>query len=215
MKLVNSTTTSADVTIPWGQSNQNFIPLPSDQAGECDIFGPLCQTGTVTISLDIDGTTKATAVPCSSYLTVQSAWVSLREESMVSTKQASSWASSFGRSPECTSFAKAAFPNQQFPASPPPPLSRCPNNSSGLLKPFNDYLPWGVQRYGSNGTYDCCGECKLCIPSVRVLYFPDPNAPTCGDSSSMNGTNATAVSSITAVPQPTLPVTAVFDGYTL
>ena len=131
------------------------------------------------------------------------------------TEQASVWATSFGRSPECTTFAKAAFPDEMFPASPPPPLSGCPNNASGLLKPFNDYLPWGIQQTGSNGNYDCCGQCKLCVPSVRVIYFPDLNAPTCDNQHSKNNTITPTVKSITEAPNQTLPVTAVFSDYTL
>lgn len=53
----------------WNHTYSDFIPLASYQAGSHYIFGPLCQTVTVTVGVNINNSiATTTAVPCLSYL---------------------------------------------------------------------------------------------------------------------------------------------------
>ena len=210
--IVNSTISSTAVTVPWGLSYENFLLLPSDQAGNCDVFGPLCQTGTATISLNIREATTTSVVPCSSYLAAQSSWISLHltdGERDLGGASKSSWISSFGRSPECTAFARAVYSDHVLLESARPSLTGCPSNDSGVLGPFQNYLPPALESSGYGRYWLCCGGCTLNVPALRLLYFPDPSL-SCDQ---LNSTNSTITTRASLDSNP--PVTAVLSGYTL
>lgn len=226
--LTATSNTTSNLPTAWDDPS-NFIPLASDQAGKCNIFGPLCQTGTVTVSVNLQSTTTTTVVPCSSYLLAQASWVAPSSRSFDNAiewpplkTQISAWGSSFGRSPECTAFADAADPgvgNNFLASVSAPVLQGCPNNATGSLAPWESYMPPGILRTNGPHYFDCCDGCTLNVPRVRVLYFPDPSAPSC------NTTNVTNSSVILSSVLPTssgkhqeraeTPVTAVYSGYTL
>ena len=117
--------------------------------------------------------------------------------------------SSFGRSPECTTLARAAYENDGLPTSSLSSLPGCPSNASGVLGPLGDYLPFGLERFGDGHYWQCCGECTLNVPAVRLLYFPDPSL-SCNQ---LNATNSTITAKVSW--DSNLPVTAIFSGYTL
>ena len=49
--------------------------IPFGQTQECDIFGLACQTGSITVGMDLTTATITTVLPCSSYLTAQSSYL--------------------------------------------------------------------------------------------------------------------------------------------
>ena len=53
-----------------------FVLLSTNPSPECDLFGPLCQTGSIAAEIEHTGTTTTTTVPCSDYLRAQSAYLS-------------------------------------------------------------------------------------------------------------------------------------------
>ena len=64
--------------------------------------------------------------------------------------------------------------------------------------------------------YACCGNCTLIVPEVKLFYFPDSDAPQCGDQSS----NISALLSAKAHRKRVQPlnstmITAVVSGHTL
>ena len=89
-----------------------FGLLASDQAGRCDVFGPLCQTGSVTVPVDLTSSTITSVVPCSTYLSAQAQSVlhgsnafynqEIYQQGTVSNTAVNHWLSSFGRSPQCS-----------------------------------------------------------------------------------------------------------------
>ena len=92
--------------------------IPYGQSQDCDIYGLACQTGSTTVGADFTTTTMTTVVPCSSYLTGQSSYivnagqfykganVEMQWQGRSRTGIVGTWQASFGRSPECTSFAQ-------------------------------------------------------------------------------------------------------------
>ena len=161
-----------------------FIRPSINPTAECDIFGPLCQTGSITVGVST-GTTAATAVvPCSYYLSVQSASV----PPMVHTglnKSLDPWYLSFARSPQCTSFARALNPG--LSSKDALTLPRCPSNDTHPGKAVlsaDKYIPAGVSirdysdPTGKRDTW-CCGPCSIFIRGVKIIAFPPNYDHTC------------------------------------
>ena len=169
--LTNNTLTSA-------ASQFSFI-IPYDQTQACDIYGPLCQTGSITVGVDLTSKTTSTVLPCSSYLSAQSSFLgplNIDDESWPA-----EWATNFGHSPECHSYARA-FDKGQYTAS------NCgshnpsviPVASQGLGDSYPVGIPPGVIRYWTAFEfYSCCGNCTLQVPEIRLLYFPDSTTTEC------------------------------------
>ena len=243
--LVNTagTTASAVVTAGidaswawWNHTYPDFVPLASGRAGDCNIFGPLCQTGTVTVGVKINNSTTTTTVaPCSLYLSQQAKSLApswglfepwqyeiLVWEDVYFGPGTSVWLSSFGHSPECTSFAaiEAAFTSATQPLGPitsAAVLSGCPSNDTGLLGPWKAYTPPAVENQHGHDFFSCCGWCTLHVPRVRVIYFPDAFASSCSQGP---GFYSSAYDNMTRAPSTPasnefVPVTAVESGYTL
>lgn len=85
-----------------GISFPPFVRPSINPVAECDIFGPLCQTGSIAVGLDLTSVTKTTTVPCSYYLSAQYHSVHpQRFDQNVGVGDAN-YLSSFGRSPQCT-----------------------------------------------------------------------------------------------------------------
>ena len=103
----NKTATNATtITRPITRSSTVYPPfiydLKSSIIGSCDVFGAICQTGTMEAVLNLTSTLSMTTVACSDYLQAQ------REAVMRfgSNLDRDKYATTFGRSPQCSSFSK-------------------------------------------------------------------------------------------------------------
>ena len=208
---------------------QRFKTLKSDQSGDCRPFGLLCQTVTVTATIVEETDTITSTVPCSSYLSAQLSQLGifslLVDDGLMlppeETAPAASWQHAYGRSPDCTSFARAAYPNSVmgFPSAPAPVLTDCPDKATSNSTAWQNYIPPGVKMVYDDENYLCCGSCVMNVPRVRVLYFPDSEAGPCNVSDAFNGSMMTSAllthSSNGAKSLGNFPVTAILDNYTL
>lgn len=111
-----------------------------------------------------------TTVACSYYLSAQA------ESAAAAINHLSDYQKSFGRSPDCTSYAAGQLS-----------FSNCGSNTSGTLLPAIDYVPFGMNGLGAwevpPGVYagnpregvlteSCCGSCVFQLDKVRLIYFP-------------------------------------------
>ena len=192
--------------------------IPFSQSQKCDIFGPICQTGLITVGVSLaSSTTTTTTLPCSSYLTAQAAHLlSAKVESggHITLEDAREWLTAFGRSPECRSYAKIQRNEEYYT------FSVC-GNSNTIIQASEQFslpaqIPPGVFNRFRPLDYACCGNCTLIIPEVRLLYFPDPAAPQCEHQAS----NSSAVVSARAINKRVHSLNntgsiAVYGGHTL
>ena len=216
----------------WGRSYPNYLPLSSDQVGNCDTFGALCQTVPVTVSIDLATETITTVVPCSSYLSAMANSLAPKGinrdggppfDGQPTWQLPADWSSSFGRSPECQSSFAPYYTNlywDEYPTSTiaPPPLKGCPSNMSGSLEDLQLYMPPGMIGGFGSISWQCCGRCQMDVPGVRVLYFPDQYAPQCDQSNSSLSNETDFMSIKLPISSPRKRgeiVTAVHSGYTL
>ena len=125
------------------------------------------------------------------------------------------YSSSFGRSPQCTSYAEGWKNYQTTTAAWDFP--KC-DNSSGTLKEPDFYIPPGVFGHHIANGYECCGPCQLDIREIRLVYFPeDGEVKTCSNGTATNGTVSRSSSTGPITPraaEPTGLATFVSDGYT-
>ena len=189
--------------------------IPFHQRQDCNIYGALCQTGSITVGVNLTTATATatTVLPCSSYLSSQSTYLASENypgdlngyffpEDLSDGSDLSNWDIKFGQSPECRSFAEAWSQGQYT-------FTGCGSGSlvveAGQYSDFPLQVPPGVLRYGGHGsTYMCCGNCSLDIPEVRLYYFSDKTSIDCQNNKTSNST-----SSLTAQS------TAVVNGLTL
>lgn len=159
--------------------------IPFDQSQQCDIFGPICQTGLITVGVSLASSTTTTTLPCSSYLTSQADYLlsaKLESGGHITLLEAREWLTSFGRSPSCKSYAEVHRDEGQYTFSDCGSENAIIQASEGFSLPTQ--IPPGVVDRFRPLDYACCGNCTLIVPEVRLLYFPDPAAPQCGDQSS-------------------------------
>lgn len=204
--------------------------IPYGKTQDCHIYGPLCQTGSITVGVNLTTATSTTVLPCSSYLSAQAAHLDYENDPdevdepedefwengcYGCSPDLSNWILSFGRSPECRSYAKADREQSTFSdcgASNPVFQTAKSWDSS-----YSSQIPPGVWRYFSPRYQgSCCGNCSLDIPEVRLYYFPDKTTD-CHYNQSSNFTSS--------LPAQTLEKrihslfangsTAVIDGNTL
>lgn len=192
-------------------SSFSFL-IPYNQTQTCDIYGPLCQTGSITVPVSRGAGTTTTVLPCSSYLTAQSSYLSgfqdPDEPGAMFARWPVDWQSGFGRSPECRSYAQAYKDGGQYT------LSGCPANDAPIPAQAAGYhpsqLPAAIFRQRIDQIYECCGDCSLLVPQVRLYYFPEQNASYC---SSLNATIAKSNTTIAAIDD--VPSIAITNGHTL
>ena len=98
----NATTTTSSKAAPWAGDPPFIFDLKSSMIGSCDIFGAICQTGTIEAKLNFTTTISTTTVACSDYLTAQ-AWAMINTL-LVPHLDREEYATKFGRSPQCTAF---------------------------------------------------------------------------------------------------------------
>ena len=193
-------------------SNFSYI-IPYGQTQDCDIYGPICQTGSITVGVNLTTTATSTVLPCSSYLSAQSAylmdeneniflsnrrtdwgasgpgWLASFDDQMFGSSNLVDWNTNFGQSPECRSYAKAMRQGQYT-------FSDCGSSNTviqtvgGVNSDYPSQLPPGVvQQYNDDYTGTCCGNCSLEIPEVKVYYFPDPTTTSCPNNQTSNTTS--------------------------
>ncbi len=207
-------------------SNFSYI-IPFGQKQDCDIYGAICQTGSITVGVNLTSTTTSTVLPCSSYLSAQSIYLEYANDPYYADDSGETlwrgdpgdgsdladWIVSFGRSPECRSFGEAMSQGQYT-------LSGCgSSNTVGNFDEPSDPLPTpaGLERYLSPGIfYPCCGNCSLDIPEVRLYYFPDKNSINCQNHTS-NITSSLSAQSLRKRVHSLIAdgSTAVVSGHTL
>ena len=146
-----------------------------------------------------------TVLPCSSYLSAQSAYLDLDDPTNVDDIHRASgcfpwdWQKHFGRSPECKSFAQA-YSSSEYT------ISGCGSrntliSSSDLAIVLNEndpfhytfcptMIPPGVVRQFSPDYLDsCCGGCKLDAAELSLYYFPDKSSAECQHNETLNSTS--------------------------
>ena len=108
---MNTTTTasqqnlSSTTTAPPSYPNFVYGNYETTNIGSCDLFGALCQTGTIEALVNHNGSTSTTSVACSKYLSAQRhAYESAHQVEGIGYPGA--FAASFGRSPQCSSFLR-------------------------------------------------------------------------------------------------------------
>ena len=181
------------------QASKFSYSIPYGQTQECDIYGPLCQTGSITVTVNLTNATTATVLPCSSYLTLQSYYLkaTVGEGYGEFPRWTSDpWYTIFGRSPQCTSLAQAYSRGQIT-------LSNCgdretviktdlwsdrhnepdPADISSLQQP-----PGVLREFSMNYLGTCCGNCTVDISEGRLYYFPDSTRTDCSSNATFNST---------------------------
>lgn len=158
--------------------NFSYI-IPYSKMQDCDIYGPICQTGSITVGVNLTTATTTTVLPCSSYLSAQSTYLANENNPMEGDfyndgwrdiPWMEEWAINFGQSPECRSYAEAMRQGQYT-------LLGC-GSSKTVVQTAGDYpsqFPPGIERYFSPDEGTCCGDCSIEIPEVRLYYFPEKN----------------------------------------
>ena len=94
--------------------------IPFGQEQDCKIYGPICQTGSITIGVYLTTATTNTVLPCSSYLSAQKAYLEYKNspgdpvddylwenhERYLDDPILVDWDINFGQSRECRSYAE-------------------------------------------------------------------------------------------------------------
>lgn len=117
----NGTRANATTTIPPSRRPQDLTTYPpfifnleSSMIGSCDIFGAICQTGTIEATLNLTSTVATTTVACSDYLRAQLEAVRPPTLGTAYTPYTAyidrgKYVTMFGRSPQCATFAERAI----------------------------------------------------------------------------------------------------------
>ena len=175
------------------QASNFTYSIPYGQLQECDIYGPLCQTGSITVTVNLTNVTTATVLPCSSYLTLQSYYLRAQGDLFLGDYPTDHWYTSFGRSPQCTSLAQA-YSRGQFT------LSNCGNNDTVMNADFVSHPtdpgqipslqqpPGMLRQFNMNYVGTCCGNCTPDISEGRLYYFPDNTSSDCSSDKTYNST---------------------------
>ena len=181
--IANSTTTlQTPSTVETGNSS---IPLdsfpyiiPYGQKQKCDIYRPMCHTGSITVGVGDESATKTTTLPYSSYLTAQSAFL-VRDDpghDPLLPFYPGYWAQGFGHSPECASYAEVWQRGGQYTFSDCDVTSIIVEPLRASDIPLPSQIPPGVVRLDLAEIYNCCGNCSLQISEVRLYDFPNDAA---------------------------------------
>ena len=195
MPLLNSTSSSTAPPLSFP-----YI-IPYGRSQECDIYGPICQTGSITVEVNLTYATTTSVLPCSSYLKAQSQYlqppnsavsydplyvIDYRDWNYIPRD----WLINFGQSSECKSYAEA-YNRRQFT------FPDC-STSSKVLMPDDadvlDYYPWQIppgliRRFSPLYIDFCCGKCSLEASEVRLYYFPDTTITNCHNNKSFSDTS--------------------------
>lgn len=219
--------------------------IPYGQTQDCNIYGPICQTGSITVGVNLTTATTSTVLPCSSYLSTQFAYLEYEEYKLYPGVSNISglvndlandgwlgevwmipglrdWNINFGHSPECRSYAEAMRSGEYT-------FSECGRSntvipaSSGVSFDYPPEIPPGfVRLWDGEITGTCCGNCSLNIPEVRLYYFPDKSTIDChnNQTSEYRRSNLTSVVSARHLEKRVHSLiangsTAIISGHTL
>lgn len=163
------------------RSSFSYI-IPYNETQKCNIYGPICQTGSITVGVDLTSTTTTTTLPCSSYLTAQSSYLQAFNPLPGAIKAfwPQEWKAGFGHSPQCTSYAEVWKKGGQYT------FTDCGSNnavvqaSEGIQLPSQ--IPPGVLRSIPFQVYECCGNCTLDVGRVKIFYWGDESNNSTGRS---------------------------------
>lgn len=171
-----SPTTSASsptLALPSRRIESSF---PYNQTQKCNIYGPICQTGSITVGIDLTTTTTTTTLPCSSYLTAQSSYLQAFNFFPDADKPfwPQEWQAGFGHSPQCTSYAEVWKKTGQYTFSECGSQDVVVQASQGVQLPSQ--IPPGVLRRIPFQWYECCGNCTLDVGRVKIFYWGDESS---------------------------------------
>ena len=214
---MNSTALSTNISSVT--STQFSYIIPYGQTQQCDIYGPDCQTGLITVGVNLTTTTTTATLPCSDYLTAQSSFIlkDIPYPQYYHPFYPLEWQRGFGYSPECTSYAQVWQKGGQYT------FSNCGTKNTVVQAPVPSNLgglpsqvPPGVLREWQDQYYVCCGNCSLHVSEVRLYYFLDNTIPDCGNQTS----DSTAIVSTGPISKRIHSLapsgsTAVLSGHTL
>lgn len=202
--------------------------IPFGQKQDCNIYGPICQTGTITVAVNLTTATTNTVLPCSSYLSAQKAYLEYRNypgdiaddylwenhENYLDPPILVDWDINFGQSPECRSYAEARAQGRYT-------FSDCGSSDTVIQasEVLPSQIPPGMVRYWDPGSPagTCCGDCSLSVQQVRLYYFPDKMTIDCHKNKTSNFTSTWPARDFRK-PRYSLFVdgsTAVISGHTL
>ena len=190
---------SAATKLPYSSTNASSSAdpfsyiIPYNQPQKCDIFGPLCQTGLIAVGVSLASSTTTTTLPCSDYLSAQATHLlSGRVESggRITLQDACEWLTSFGRSPQCKTYAEIHRYQERYTLTDCGSENTIIQASQGFSLPTQ--IPPGVVDRFRPLDYSCCGNCTLKIPQVRLIYFPDQEAPECENQPSNSSATVSA-----------------------
>lgn len=219
----------------------NFIRPSINPTAECNLWGLLCQTGLITVGVNLTTTVTTTTVPCSYYLLAQAKSADLAYQpgdlNIHLLRPEAGYLSSFGHSPECSVYANdlRAHPvvdgwdgrtvgtdvlNSEDDARRSAfQFSKC--GSQDETDP-RVYTPPGVTMTNMGGPFEdfyCCGACTLKVPEIRLWYFPDSSTYSClGDSANATSRNRLSSNHISLnkrIESLLNGSTLITDGYTL
>jgi len=182
---VNSTAPSTNVSS--GTKTQFSYIIPYGQTQACDIYGPDCQTGLITVGVDLTTTTTTATLACSEYLTAQSSFImkDIHYREDWHPFYPLEWQRGFGHSPECTSYAQVWQKGGQYT------FSNCGSRNTVVqaaehsdLGGLPSQVPPGVLRDWQDQYYVCCGNCSLHVSEVRLYYFPESSTSDCANQTS-------------------------------
>lgn len=160
----------------------DFIRPSANPTEVCNLWGPLRQTGSIEVELNLATKTTTTTVPCSYYLSAQANSAMPPGYILAS----HDYQASFGHSPECSAYAQVLrankLPDKEQVRSSISAFSNCGNDAFDHSRSPHQYIPPGVSNYHVGGgarDYYCCGDCTLDIMEIRLLYFPDATSIAC------------------------------------
>ena len=157
----------------------------------------MCQTGFITVAVDLTTTTTDTVLPCSSYLSTQSDYLmgsTGETDSEMVDDLPNDWLVSFGHSPECRSYARE-YKSGRYA------ISGCGDQNTVIVQnpgeldgeigdTYPAQIPPGVVRYVDPVNLAlCCGNCSVNISEVRLYYFPDRDTPNCHNNQMYNSSS--------------------------
>ena len=203
--LTANSTIAVSTNTSTSEASQFSFIIPYNQTQACDIYGPLCQTGSITVGVDLTSQTSTTVLPCSSYLTAQSSFLVSSPDDVtpddddydyIFDNWPTEWQTNFGRSPECHSYAQGQYT-----------ISNCGSGYTSVI-PAADQLvydpngypvqvPPGVVRYWTGfEIYSCCGDCSLEVEETRLYYFPDGTTTECHHNQTSNSTSVLSTGNV-------------------
>ena len=193
----------------------NFVRPAVNPTTDCNIWGPLCQTGLIVVGVNLSSRIETTTVSCSEYLSAQAecalpGYLAGREDYFDYMPPKNDYQMSFGRSPECKYYAQhfvknnypGYFPDSKQPAGgdynpiiTPSGSLTFSNCGSDQTQDSRYYTPPGVSNSvvgmgGPGYDYYCCGDCSLNIDEIRLLYFPGPKTSNCSINHSLTSSSS-------------------------